>query len=117
MIRTAHFEADGTVTIQAGAGITKNSDPEKEAQEVRLKIGGMHKALLGNSQIPSDVQDVLDDREVKEKLRERNAHLSKFHFLEQSPHEVCEELRGKSVTIIDNEDNFTTMLARMMRTM
>ena len=47
MIRAAHFESDGTVTIQAGAGITKKSDPMDEAREVALKTGGMRSALLG----------------------------------------------------------------------
>ena len=45
-IRTAHFEHDGTVTIQAGAGITRNSIPLAEAEEVRLKTGGMQAAIL-----------------------------------------------------------------------
>lgn len=117
LIRMAHFEADGTVTIQAGAGITNNSEPLKEAEEVRVKTGGMQAALLWKSQTPPDVQEILDDPEIVAKLQERNKHLSKFHFLEQSKQEICEELRWKTVTIINNEDNFTNMLARMMATM
>ncbi|MDD2694048.1 MAG: chorismate-binding protein [Candidatus Gracilibacteria bacterium] len=117
LIRMAHFDADGTVTIQAGAGITKNSKPLGEAQEVKMKTGGMQAALLGKSQTPPDVQSILDDPEVITKLQERNKYLSKFHFLEQSEQKTCEQLQGKTVTIIDNEDNFTNMLARMMTTM
>lgn len=117
LIRMAHFEGDGTVTIQAGAGITKKSEPLGEAQEVKMKTGGMQAALLRSSQTPPDVQEILDDPKILAKLRERNAHLSKFHFLEQSLQETCEELRWKTATIIDNEDNFTGMLARMMTTM
>jgi hypothetical protein len=89
----AHFEGDGTVTIQAGAGITKKSEPLGEAQEVKMKTGGMQAALLRSSQTPPDVQEILDDPKILAKLRERNAHLSKFHFLEQSLQETCEELR------------------------
>lgn len=117
MIRAAHFESDGTVTIQAGAGITKKSDPINEAREVALKTRGMQIALTGGSQIPPDVQSIFNEPEIISKLRERNQRLSKFHFLEQSDQESCEELRWKTATIIDNEDNFTRMIGRMMTTM
>ncbi len=117
LIRMAHFEKDGTVTIQAGAGITKKSKPLEEAQEVSVKTGGMRSALLWSAQTPPDVQEILDNPEILAKLWERNEHLSKFHFLEQSLLESCEELRWKTATIIDNEDNFTNMLSRMMTTM
>ncbi len=89
----AHFEKDGTVSIQAGAGITKKSVPLEEAREVRVKTGGMQTALLGKTQTPPDVQEILDDPEVMRKLQERNQHLSKFHFLEQSKQQACEELQ------------------------
>jgi 2-amino-4-deoxychorismate synthase len=117
MIRSVHFQADGTVTIQAGAGITKNSNPTDEAREVALKTRGMQFALTGGSKIPLDVQSILDEPEIIAKLQERNEHLSKFHFLEQSSQGSCEQLKWKTATIIDNEDNFTQMIARMMTTM
>lgn len=93
LIRMAHFESDGTVTIQAGAGITKKSLPSDEAREVRLKTGGMQAALLGTSQTPPDVQKILDNPEIIAKLQKRNEHLSQFHFLEQREREACEPLR------------------------
>lgn len=117
LIRMAHFESDGTVTIQAGAGITKKSLPLDEAREVRLKTGGMQAALLGTSQIPLDVQMILDKPEIIAKLQKRNEYLSPFHFLEQSLSAISEQLQWKTATIIDNEDNFTAMLARMMYAM
>ncbi len=117
LIRMAHFESDGTVTIQAGAGITKKSLPSDEAREVRLKTGGMQSALLGASQTPPDVQKILDNPEIIAKLQKRNEYLSQFHFLEQREREACEPLRWKTITVLDNEDNFTAMLARMMRQM
>jgi hypothetical protein len=89
----ANFEADGTVTIQAGAGITKRSEPLQEAEEVRLKTSGMQSALMGISHTPPDVKDILDNPEILAKLRERNTYLSKFHFLEQSKQEICESLK------------------------
>jgi phenazine biosynthesis protein phzE len=117
MIRSAHFQADGTVTIQAGAGVTKKSKPMDEAREVALKTWGMRSALTGGSKMPLDVQSILDEPEIIAKLQERNKHLSKFHFVEQSNQESCEQLKWKTATIIDNEDNFTRMIARMMTTM
>ena len=117
LIRMAHFEPDGTVTIQAGAGITKNSSPLDEAHEVRAKTGGMQAALLWKTQIPPDIQDILEDEEIITTLQSRNKNLSKFHFLDQSNLEENDILKDKTATIIDNEDNFSQMLARMMTRM
>lgn len=43
-IRTLHVR-DGKITIQAGAGIVADSDPEKEADECLAKAGAMFKAV------------------------------------------------------------------------
>jgi anthranilate synthase component 1 len=43
-IRTACIE-NGTLTVQAGAGIVADSDPETERQEVVNKAKAMQKAL------------------------------------------------------------------------
>lgn len=117
LIRMAHFRPDGTLTIQAGAGITKNSSPIDEAYEVRAKTGGMQSALLWKTQIPPNVQDILEDVEVITTLQSRNKNLSKFHFLDQSNLAENDILKNKTATIIDNEDNFSQMLARMMTRM
>ena len=65
----------------------------EEAKEVALKTGGMQAALTAGSNMPPDVQSILDDPEVVQKLQERNKFLSKFHFNDQAEHETCEELR------------------------
>lgn len=117
MIRFAHFQKDGTVTIQAWAGITKWSIPLEEAAEVRAKTWGIQAALTGNTTASFDVQSILDKPEIQKELKKRNTHLSKFHLIDQSGQEVCEELKWKTATVIDNEDNFSKILARMMRKM
>jgi hypothetical protein len=87
----AHIQSDGLVRIQAGAGITKNSHPRDELQEVRLKMTGIQRALTGKMS-PVDVQKILDEPLVIKKLYERNASLSKFHFSEQLDSTISEIL-------------------------
>lgn len=113
-IRTAHFRQDGTVTIQAGAGITRDSKPIDEAEEVRLKTGGMQAAILGTTNTTPDVEEILKDDEILQALSKRNEHLSRFHFQDQSGIEICEQLRWKTVIIINNKDDFAKTLWRMM---
>lgn len=113
-IRTAHFKQDGTVIIQAGAWITKDSKPFDEAEEVRLKTSGMKAAILNTGNIAPDIEEILRDKEILAALGRRNEHLSRFHFQDQSDIEVCEQLQWKTVTIIHNKDDFTKTLGRMM---
>lgn len=47
------------MTIQAGAGITKDSKPLDEAEEVRLKTGGMLSAIMGTTNVILDVEEIL----------------------------------------------------------
>ncbi|MDP2103901.1 MAG: chorismate-binding protein, partial [Candidatus Gracilibacteria bacterium] len=116
-IRTAHFRGDGTVTIQAGAGITRDSDPMSEAQEIRLKTSGMQAALTGTTTTTPDMSEILEQHEIVEALAQRNEHLSRFHFRDQTNIDTVEILKGKTVTIINNDDEFAKTLGRMMTRM
>src|SRR5690606_3432412 len=45
LIRTAHVDAGGTVTVSAGATLVRHSDPESECAETSAKARGMLAAL------------------------------------------------------------------------
>jgi len=81
------------VTIQAGAGITRDSDPMSEADEVRLKTGGMRVAITGVTTTTPDVSEILKQNEILEALIKRNEHLSRFHFCNQTNTDGVELLK------------------------
>lgn len=112
----AHIRKNGDVTIQAGAGLKRDSIPMKEAQECRAKKDGMERAIAGNGREFEDASGLIDDPEILEILSSRNQFLSQFHFEDQSdkPQDFCPELIGKKVTIINFRDDFSFTLGRMM---
>lgn len=119
LIRMAHIRKNGDVTIQAGAGLKRDSIPLKEAQECRAKKDGMERAITGNGREFEDVSELMNDPEILTLLASRNQFLSKFHFEDQSemPQNFCPELIGKKVTIINFRDDFSLTLARLIRSL
>lgn len=116
-IRAAEVFNDGRFTVQAGAGIVKDSVPEKEAQETTAKAEGMLKVIRGEASVTDGYLETVDQNKLRSKLSERNKYLSKFHFEDQSGLEPCEKLKGTKITIINNEDNFAFMLGHMTKYM
>lgn len=119
LIRMAHIRKNGDVTIQAGAGLKRDSIPLKEAQECRAKKDGMERAITGNGREFEDASELINDPEILELLASRNRFLSQFHFEDQSdkPQDFCPELIGKKVTIINFRDDFSLTLARLIRSL
>ena len=97
MIRGAEIFGDGRFAVQAGAGIVKNSKPDKETEETTMKASGALKMIMGQSKITEGYVDSLDPREVERRLQSRNEHLSKFHFESQSElgNQQCSSLRRR----------------------
>jgi phenazine biosynthesis protein phzE len=118
-IRMAEIDLDGRFEIGAGATIVRDSDPESETAETTAKVRGMLSALgvvnTGNDPCYRLGEQVYDE-DTMIQLAARNAKLSRFWIEDQSDMRHADErLKGKRVTIIDNEDNFTRMLAHMLR--
>jgi len=118
-IRMAEIGLDGAFEIGAGATIVRDSDPVSETAETSAKVRGML-AALGISGGGNDPCYRLGEQVYNEdtmiQLSARNAKLSRFWIEDQSDMRHADaKLKGKRVTIIDNEDNFTRMLAHMLR--
>ena len=114
-IRMLDLEHDGHFTVQAGAGIVKDSDPAKEAEETRLKAAGMLSMLSDDRPKDESYLDRVDMDLIQRILAGRNKHLSKFHLESQEGVKAdVEELKGKKILIINNEDNFAHMLGHMV---
>ncbi len=117
-IRVAEVFPDGHFAVQAGAGIVCDSVPKKEAIETKMKANGALKAITGGAkQTEVRYLDQVDQTRVNELLQRRNEFLSHFHLDEQSELPPVEELTGKKIVIVNNEDDFAYMLGHMAQKM
>ncbi|MFE3025309.1 anthranilate synthase family protein, partial [Nocardia tengchongensis] len=111
LIRTADIDSTGAMRIGVGATIVRDSDPAAEALETRAKAAGLLTALRCDAVSPG-YRGIGDHAAVREALRARNSPLAPL-WLEPSP--PTPEFSGRTAVIIDGEDAFTAMGARMLR--
>ncbi|GAA5168404.1 anthranilate synthase family protein [Ornithinimicrobium tianjinense] len=115
LIRTAHVDDAGTITVSAGATLVRHSDPRSEGAETSAKARGVLAALglRPRRELGYDVQLALLPG-VAEDLAARNETLSPFWL---APQESRPDplLAGRRVLVVDAEDTWTQMLAHMVR--
>ena len=115
LIRTAHVDDAGTITVSAGATLVRHSDPRSEVEETSAKARGMLAALgLRERRGEGYAVQLASLPGVAEALAARNETLSPFWL---SPQEVRPDpdLGGRTVLVVDAEDTWTQMLAHMVR--
>src|SRR5690606_12675835 len=115
LIRTAHVDDAGTITVSAGATLVRHSDPRSEVEETSAKARGMLAALgLRERRGEGYAVQLASLPGVAEALAARNETLSPFWL---SPQEMRPDpdLAGRSVLVVDAEDTWTQMLAHMVR--
>ncbi|MDD4628167.1 MAG: anthranilate synthase family protein [Candidatus Peribacteraceae bacterium] len=119
-IRTAEVENDGRLVVRAGATLVRDSDPESEVKETQSKLSALLGSILHpvrERSVPSDTA-LLSDEEILQVLKERNRHLSRYFLDDQEPNDnTLEAVRGKTITIVDNGDDFCHTLRHMMTSM
>jgi phenazine biosynthesis protein phzE len=108
LIRTADIDADGRVAVAVGATLVRGSDPAAEARETHVKAAAVLAALRGGVHPAAPALPRRD-------LSDRNAGLSTFWLGRHWPGEQrpAQPSTGGDLTIVDAEDDFTAMLARM----
>ncbi|MFE3054161.1 anthranilate synthase family protein [Nocardia sp. NPDC059239] len=111
LIRTADIDSAGAMRIGVGATIVRDSDPAAEALETRAKAAGLLNALRRDTAPPA-YAGIGDHVAVREALRARNSPLAPL-WLDPLP--PAPEYGGRTAVIIDGEDAFTAMGARMLR--
>lgn len=115
LIRTAHVDGDGQISVSAGATLVRHSDPRSEVAETAAKARGMLAALglRERPQVGYEV-DLASLPGVGQDLADRNEALSPFWL---SPQESRPDpmLAGRRVLVVDAEDTWTQMLAHMVR--
>ena len=112
-IRTMEVSPDGEATIQSGASIVRDSVPERECREVKTKAAGLLRAIE-SAEATQPTLSKYRDALVDQILESRNKYLSRFWMEKQHRSYIEPRLEGRSVLIIDNEDEFTHMLRHVL---
>jgi phenazine biosynthesis protein phzE len=113
-IRTMEVTPDGHAVIRSGASIVRDSVPEKECLEVRAKAAGLLHAISSSEPAAPYLAEFVDEP-MTQVLNARNEHLSRFWIDRQSGQVAADpHLVGRSVLLIDNEDQFTQMLKHVL---
>ncbi|MGE4313142.1 MAG: chorismate-binding protein, partial [Pseudobdellovibrionaceae bacterium] len=115
-IRSAQISKDGQLRLQVGASIVRDSDPQKETEEVKAKIAGLLKALTSDSNDQPILPDLYSNQ-VEAKMLQRNGRLSNFWIENQSLADMPKILKGKVICLINNEDDFVHMAAHLLQHM
>jgi phenazine biosynthesis protein phzE len=113
VIRTAEVSVDGELKVTAGATLVRDSDPDQEVAETHAKAGGILSAfglVPAATSVPEGVAQLTRDEDVLIALASRNQRLSRFWLTDQSAAMPSDELKGRSVVILDGEDDFVNML-------
>ncbi len=117
VIRTADVSPDGALRVTAGATLVRDSDPAYEVAETHAKAAGILSAfgLVAPAPAPDvDVTELVNDEDVLLALNSRNRRLSRFWLTDQAGATPDPRLAGRSVVILDGEDDFVNMLRHVL---
>src|SRR5699024_7013084 len=117
LIRTADIDTSGNLLVRAGATLVRDSDPEYETAETHAKAAGILSAFgLADGRDDTSGHDAFAyEDELLIALGSRNNRLSSFWLSDQSATRPVDGLAGKSVLILDGEDDFVNMLSHVLR--
>lgn len=120
VIRTADVDLEGRLKVTAGATLVRDSDPAYEVAETHAKAGGILSAFGLVPPAPEhgvDLAALAADEDVLIALNSRNRRLSGFWLTDQAGTPPDPRLAGKSVVILDGEDDFVNMLRHLLAVM
>ncbi|GEP34744.1 phenazine-specific anthranilate synthase component I [Nocardioides szechwanensis] len=117
VIRSADVGLDGSLKVTAGATLVRDSDPAYEVAETHAKAAGILRAfgLVPAAPVPDvNIAELVNDEDVLLTLNARNRRLSSFWLTDQAGSPPDRRLAGKSVVILDGEDDFVNMLRHVL---
>lgn len=118
VIRTADVSVDGRLKVTAGATLVRDSDPAYEVAETHAKAGGILAAFGLVPPAPAasgvGIPELVADEDVLLELNKRNRRLSSFWLTDQAGATPDPRLAGRSVVILDGEDDFVKMLRHIL---
>ncbi|MFS0852379.1 anthranilate synthase family protein [Microbacterium sp. 179-I 3D4 NHS] len=124
LIRTVYL-ADHELRVPVGATLVRHSDPRGEVSETHGKAAGVLGAIGAidrdtvaeartDPDAPGETRSLAADPEVAALLSSRNARLAEF-WLNPQEDDHDGPFAGRTATVVDAEDRFTTMLAHQLR--
>jgi phenazine biosynthesis protein phzE len=117
VLRTAQVSVEGRLRVTAGATLVRDSDPSSEVAETHAKAAGVLSAfglVPGASTQPADVASLVQSARVARALVARNDRLSRFWLTDQAGVVPSPDLQGRTVIVLDGEDDFVSMLRHML---
>ncbi len=120
VIRTADVTPGGALKVTAGATLVRDSNAAYEVAETHAKAGGILTAfglVPPSGSAPEGVAELAKDEDVLIALNSRNQRLSKFWLTDQGGSPPAPELKGRTVVILDGEDDFVNMLRHVLSVM
>jgi len=117
VIRTADVDLDGRLTVTAGATLVRDSDAAYEVAETHAKAGGILSAFGLVPPAPvsgANVAELVSDEDVLLTLNQRNRRLSTFWLTDQAGERPDPRLAGRTVVVLDGEDDFVNMLRHVL---
>ncbi|WP_193607567.1 anthranilate synthase family protein [Nocardioides lijunqiniae] len=117
VIRSADVGLDGSLKVTAGATLVRDSDPAYEVAETHAKAAGILRAfgLVPAAPVPDvNLAELVNDEDVLLTLNARNRRLSRFWLTDQAGAPPDPRLAGRSVVILDGEDDFVNMLRHVL---
>lgn len=120
VIRTADVTLEGKLKVTAGATLVRDSTAAHEVAETHAKAGGILAAfgLVEQADQAADgLEELMRDEDVVIALGSRNQRLSRFWLTDQGGSPPAVELKGRSVVILDGEDDFVNMLRHVLSVM
>ncbi len=125
MIRTLQLDINWNLDLYVWASLVKDSNPTKEYEELQIKMKWVLNAISPHLASPKGrriksikfLEDYYLDDEVQELVQKRNWNLSKTWFFKQDHPQplLSKEGRRYSCLIVNNEDDFTNMLAHLLK--
>ena len=118
-IRTMRILPNGLVSLRVGTSVVRDSSDIGETKEMQAKGGGALRALTGTKAVsPGPQLPGLMTPRLQAILQARNLDMNRFLFESQFGQDrSVEELKGKTVTIIDFADQFSHVLKHMITAM
>ncbi|MCW2853521.1 MAG: Anthranilate synthase component and chorismate binding protein [Nocardioides sp.] len=117
VIRSADVGLDGSLKVTAGATLVRDSEPAYEVAETHAKAAGILRAfgLVPAAPVPDvNIAELVNDEDVLLTLNARNRRLSRFWLTDQAGAPPDPRLAGRSVVILDGEDDFVNMLRHVL---
>jgi phenazine biosynthesis protein phzE len=117
VIRTAEVSPEGALRVTSGATLVRDSVAASEVAETHAKAGGILAAFGLADQATSAAEgldELVHDEDVLIALGSRNQRLSRFWLTDQGGATPAPELKGRTVAILDGEDDFVNMLRHVL---